>query len=150
MQHIYNDGGRREAGFRGKADDCVCRAIAIATGKPYTDIYERLAEGNASQSKRKNERIGRGTGRKTARHGIFTNREWFKNYMVELGFVWTATMKIGSGCKVHLRKDELPSGRLVCSVSKHMVAVIDGVQHDTDDNSREGTRCVYGYWRLES
>jgi len=26
------------------------------------------------------------------------------------------------------------------------VAVIDGVINDTYDCSREGTRCVYGYW----
>ena len=31
----YNDGGRSAAGFSGKTGDCVCRAIAIATGKPY-------------------------------------------------------------------------------------------------------------------
>jgi len=24
--------------------------------------------------------------------------------------------------------------------------VIDGVLHDTHDCSRDGTRCVYGYW----
>jgi hypothetical protein len=26
----------------------------------------------------------------------------FRRYMHELGFEWIATMKIGSGCKVHL------------------------------------------------
>ena len=56
-------------------------------------------------------------------------------------------MKIGSGCRVHLRERELPSGRLIVSVSRHMVAVIDGVIHDTHDPSRGGTRCVYGYWQ---
>ena len=66
--------------------------------------------------------------------------------MLELGFVWTATMQIGSGCNTHLKADELPSGRLVCSVSRHAVAVIDGVIHDTHDCSRGGKRCVYGYW----
>ena len=70
--------------------------------------------------------------------------------MTELGFVWTPTMQIGSGCQVHLTADELPSGRLVCNVSKHQVAVIDGVIYDTHDCSRKGTRCVYGYWRLPS
>lgn len=63
------------------------------------------------------------------------------------GWVWTPTMFIGSGCKVHLRGDELPAGRLIVSVSKHLVAVIDGVIHDTYDCSRNGTRCVYGYYR---
>ena len=28
-----DDGGRSEAGFKGKAGDCVVRSIAIATGK---------------------------------------------------------------------------------------------------------------------
>ena len=58
-------------------------------------------------------------------------------------------MSIGSGCKVHLRADELPSGRLIVSLANHVVAVIDGVLHDTHDSSRDGTRCVYGYWKLE-
>jgi hypothetical protein len=34
------------------------------------------------------------------------------------------------------------AGRLVVSVSGHMVAVIDGVIHDNHDCSRGGTRCV--------
>jgi len=72
----------------------------------------------------------------------------FKQMMRDLGFYWTATLKIGSGCKVHLRSDVLPSGRLVCNLSKHSVAVIEGVVHDTYDCTRGGTRCVYGYWRL--
>jgi hypothetical protein len=55
-------------------------------------------------------------------------------------------MAVGSGCKVHLRADELPSGRLIVRVSHHFAAVIDGVIHDTHDCSRGGTRCVYGYW----
>ncbi len=29
---------------------------------------------------------------------------------------------------------------------RHYTAVIDGVINDTHDPSREGTRCVYGYW----
>jgi len=30
-----------------------------------------------------------------------------------------------------------------------MAAVIDGVLHDAYDCSREGTRCVYGYYKLK-
>lgn len=56
-------------------------------------------------------------------------------------------MGIGTGCRGHLREGELPNGRLIVSVSRHMVAVIDGVIYDTHDPSRDGTRCVYGYWR---
>ena len=57
-------------------------------------------------------------------------------------------MSIGSGCRVHLRADEPPPGRLIVKISRHYTAVIDGVIPDTHDASRGGTRCVYGYWRL--
>jgi len=150
MQVIINDGGRAAAGFKGRTGDCVTRAIAIVTGRPYAEIYDRLAQGNATQRVTKHSRRHTATrGVRTASHGIWTKRKWFNDYMTELGFEWTPTMSIGSGCKVHLRADELPAGRLVVNVTHHSVAVIDGVIHDTYDCSRGGTRCVYGYWRLE-
>ena len=139
----YNDGGREAAGFKGSADDCVCRAIAIAADLPYQEVYERLGDGNFKQRKSKHDK---GLRSKSARNGINTNRKWFKDYMVELGFKWSPTMQIGSGCKVHLKADELPAGRLVCNVSRHFVAVVDGIVQDTHDCTRAGTRCVYGYW----
>lgn len=144
MTFTYNDGGRAAAGFKGEAGDCVCRAIAIATERPYREVYDALASGRGNQ--RASSRSGKKP--RSARDGIRTQRKWFKDYMASLGFQWTPTMQIGSGCKVHLRADELPAGRLVVEVSRHSVAVIDGVAHDTHDPTRDGTRCVYGYWRL--
>lgn len=142
MNHQYDDGGRSAAGYRGQAGDCVCRAISIAAQLPYQEVYTRLALGNAMQRNRNRKP------RRTAREGIRVQSKWFKDYMLSLGFHWTATMRIGSGCHVHLRKEELPHGRLVVHLSKHSAAVIDGVLHDTYDCSRKGTRCVYGYWQL--
>jgi hypothetical protein len=69
--------------------------------------------------------------------------------MAKLGWKWTPLVTIGSGCKVHLRPDELPKGRIMVQLSKHVAAVIDGVVQDTHDPSRSGTRCVYGYWSKE-
>jgi hypothetical protein len=40
MDFIYNDGGRVATGYKGRASDCVVRAIAIATQKPYQEVYE--------------------------------------------------------------------------------------------------------------
>jgi hypothetical protein len=85
---------------------------------------------------------------KTAANGISVRRKWFKDYMNELGFTWHPAMKIGSGCTVHLREGELPMGRLVVNVSRHCVAVIDGVVHDTHDPTRGGSRAVHGHWKL--
>ena len=142
----HNNGGRAAAGYTGTAGDCVARAIAIASGRPYKEVYDRLAEGNAKQ--RITKRTGKTAGKRSARNGIYTTRLWFKEYMKSLGFEWVATMGIGTGCTVHVRADELPSGRLVLNLSRHSAAFIDGVLHDTYDSSRGGRRCVYGYWKL--
>lgn len=135
LNYIYDDGGRVESGFKGEAGDCVVRAVAIASKLPYKSVYKSLSLVNKKTS-----------GRKSARDGINTKSKHYKDYMTSLGFKWVATMQIGSGCKVHLTPKELPKGRLVTQVSKHCVAVIDGVIRDTFDSSRDGTRCVYGYW----
>lgn len=157
----YNDGGRKEAGFKGHTGDCVARAIAIASGRPYREVYDRLAEGNKNQRVTRRTRA-RNARVKTARLGIYVKRKWFKDYMAELGFEWTPTMQVGQGCKVHLDASELPSGRLVVAVSKHYTAMIDGVINDTYDPRRyevgakngvhfsKPTRCVYGYWKLKT
>lgn len=139
---VFDDGGRAAAGFKGSAGDCVARAVSIASGRPYAEIYSRLAKIESARVKRGKHRSA------SARNGIGVRREAYKRFMRELGFEWVPTMQIGSGCKVHLRSDELPSGRLVVHTSRHSTAVIDGVIRDTYDPSRGGTRCVYGYWRL--
>jgi len=174
MEYVRNDGGRSAADFKGTAGDCVCRAVAIASGQPYAEVYQRLADGMGSQ------RIGRRAAKKSAsaRNGITVQRKWFKDYMRELGFKWVPTMTIGSGCKVHLSDGELPMGRLVVAVSRHYTAVINGVIHDTHNPQRDkswsfepdhgqplkpnqgrnqngvwteiGGRCVYGYFTYDA
>ena len=139
MEFIYNDGGRAEAGYKGKTGDCVCRSIAIATGKPYREVYGALNELGKSERTGKRKR-----GKSSSRTGVY--KQTIRKYMKFIGWEWTPTMKIGQGCKVHLRADELPKGRLVVNVSRHTTAVIDGIVHDTHDPSRKGTRCVYGYY----
>jgi len=139
-KYRFHDGGRAAAGYRGKAGDCVVRAIAIATERPYQEIYELVNRAATRERTGKRKR-----GISNARTGVY--RVSIHRVMDELGWEWTPTMQIGSGCTVHLRAAELPAGRLVVSVSKHLTAVIDGVIYDTHDCSRRGRRCVYGYWQ---
>lgn len=153
MKFIYNDGGRKAAGYVGSADDCVVRAIVIAAQMPYQQVYDAINEAATSERRGKRKR-----GISHARTGVYKNT--IRKYLTALGWTWTPTMHIGSGCKVHLTDGELPMGRLIVSVSKHLTAVIDGVIHDTHDPQREagtfydenfksyttGGRCVYGYW----
>src|SRR5262249_40387554 len=151
---IYDDDGRKAAGCKGKTGDCVTRAIAIATKKPYQEVYDALWSGLREHATTRHDRVARrikrGKGRKgtTPRNGV--HRKIYGRYLESLGWKWQPTMSIGSGCKVHLRADELPGGRLIVNVSNHLLAVIDGVAHDIYQDFREGTRCVYGYWTKNS
>jgi hypothetical protein len=140
---VQNDGGRAAAGFRGTTGDCVCRAIAIATDQPYQLVYDGLNAAAQRERPGAKRRHGR---RSHARTGVFKATA---AYYIErvLGWEWVACMKIGSGCTVHLKADELPPGRLICVLSRHYTAVINGVVHDTANPTRNGLRCVYGYWK---
>ena len=42
VDFVYNDGGRAAAGYKGRAGDCAVRAIAIATQKPYQEVYNGI------------------------------------------------------------------------------------------------------------
>lgn len=162
MRFTYNDGGRKAAGFKGSAGDCVVRAIAIASGKPYREVYDALNASAQSQRPPRGKHMPRHL-KSSSRNGVY--RKIYEPYLLALGFKWTPTMKIGSGCKVHLLKEELPSGTLIVVVSKHLTTVIDGVIHDTQNPQRgevaymkagsdgravvdhiSPERCVYGYY----
>ncbi len=138
VEFVEDDGGRAAAGYKGHTGDCACRALAIASGRPYQEVYELIIE----EAKREKPR-----GKKKRSHprtGVY--RPTMHRVCERLGAYWTATMQIGSGCQVHVRGPELVWGRLVLSLSGHYSAVIDRVVRDTYDPSRGGTRCVYGFW----
>lgn len=153
MKFVYNDGGREDARYKGDTGDCVVRSIAIATGAPYREVYDALYDLQREHYQTSRARYAKAIREKgtvsqkaSPRNGVL--KPVWKAYMETLGqWVWIPTMSIGSGCKTHLRSDELPSqGALIVSVSKHMTAVVDGELHDTYDCSRDGTRCVYGFY----
>ena len=135
MKFIYDDGGRKEAGFKGTTGDCVCRSVSIATGLPYSEVYKLINEFGKKECRKD---------KSSARTGVY--KATIRRIMEHLGWEWHPTMFVGQGCKVHMREDELPKGRIVVNLSRHSAAVIDGVLYDTYDCTRNGTRCVYGYF----
>jgi len=138
----YNDGGRSLAGYKKpNVGDCVVRAIAIVTELPYQTVYDAI---NLEGSKERLTKRRVKKGKSSAEGGVY-NRT-YRNYMAKLGWEFIPTMTIGSGCKVHLKSSELPSGRIVVRLSRHLCAVVDGVINDLSDCSRNETRCVYGYF----
>lgn len=148
LPFVQDDGGREAAGFRGSTGDCVTRAIAIATGLPYREVYDALHD--AALERRNLARLELRYGAQARRHAsprTGVPRRVYDRYLAELGWAWTATMGIGTGCRVHLAAGELPEGPLVARLSGHLAAVVGGALRDSYDCSRGGTRCVYGYWR---
>lgn len=136
---VKNDGGRAKSGYKGVTGDCVCRAISIITKKPYQEVYDAL------NKIAKNERIGSNKRKKSnARTGVY--KYTYDKYLKSLGYRWVTTRTYGGRCLAHLNKKELPSGRLVVDMEKHMCAVINGVIHDNYDHSNNGTEPVHGYY----
>lgn len=139
MNVVLCDGGREKAGFKGIAKDCVTRSIAIATGKPYLEVY------NSLNTLALSERIGKRKKKKSSsNNGVYKRTS--RKYLESLGWKWVPLSFIGVGCTTHLKAVELPLGTIIAVVSKHFTVVIDHTIYDTHDPSRDGTRCVYGYY----
>ena len=153
MEFIYDDGGRAAAGFKGKTGDCVTRAIAIATGRPYREVYDRLNE-IAQEHERLKVRKSRTKRRSSSRTGVY--KQTYRRYLEELGWVKVVTSGFGEQ-PIKFNTHKLPAGRLIVKRRKHLVAVVEGVVRDTWDSSiardfetgkvRPEGAAIYGYWK---
>ena len=128
MSFVKSDGGR-SLYFKGEAGDCVVRAVAIAADLDYKDVYDLFKA-----------KMGKG---KSPRNGV--PKKIYHPFLLSLGFEWIPFMGIGTGCRVHLRKKELPSGILICSLSRHLCCVKDNTIYDTYHPGAD--RCVYGVYK---
>ncbi len=159
MKFNYNDGGRSKYFKTTNVGDCCTRAIAIATGKDYKEIYDRLNE-MAKKESVKNHRRHK---RSQSRNGVF--KETWKRYLKEIGWIHHKTCELGSKeDKLKFVDGALPSeGRVIVQLSKHLTCLVDGVINDTYDCSKKeyydwssgdlmvnSERCVYGYWTAPS
>ena len=138
MQWRYSDGGR-SIYFKDKANDCVCRAISIAENKDYKEVYDMIK--NYAKEYRENVDPEDNS---HPRFGV--SKPLTRKILEDLGFVWIPTMRFGQGCKVHLKKEELPNGTIIASLSKHLTCVKNGIIYDTYRCDRQESRCVYGYY----
>lgn len=133
----YNDGGRAEAGFKGSTRDCVTRAIAIATNTSYMKVYDDLNElcrkYNSRKSKYKRD--------SSARDGIAKNI--YHRYLLSIGFKWVPKTFVGKGCTIHLKKEDLPNGIVICKLARHLTVMIDGVINDTFNPNEQTKYCYY-------
>ncbi len=122
----YNDGGRWGAGFIGDVGDCATRAIAIATDTSYREVYDSICALAGEKEKFAQAHMG-------------ATSVTIESYLEGIGWRRRAL-------RSHLNADELPNGRLIIEMPRHLVAVIDGVINDLFDSSRGGTAKITGYY----
>ena len=160
MEWTFNDGGRSKY-FKGNTSDCVCRAIAIATGLDYKVVYDELNKRAKAYNTKVADKIARGKATKanmvSSRTGMV--RVVYEPYLKELGWEWHSLNRIGSIKKTHLVAEELPNEKvIICQLTKHLVCVVNGVVNDTYNSSEKlyyneigelltnDRRMVYGYY----
>ena len=129
MRWFYDDGGREAAGLPpNPRGDCVARAITIATQKPYHLIHGELRR----RLKRYCERHGhRRRGWDSPDNGV--PHDVFEPYLKGLGWKKVIPGRNGHIYRMRLGRDALPKGRAIVDIDRHLVAVVDGVCHDTYD-----------------
>ena len=140
MEFNFNDGGRSKY-FKTRGRDCVTRAIAIASGMDYLEVFNTLTH------------IMWVNGRdKSALHGVPTRKKYFRKQMQIWGWEWT---QVKTYERVSLDSPKLKKGNVIVSLQHHYVALKDGVINDTYNpdqpkqrglRSESGKRIVLGYW----
>ena len=120
----HDDGGRAAAGYKGTAGDCGVRAIAIATGKPYGEVYDALFD--IARNWKGNSRKAKAIRAKASpRGGVFP--EVANAFLESIG--WKQHM-------VRMRMNEIPHhyrNSVVLAVRKHFTALVDNAIRDTWD-----------------
>ena len=132
MSFVWDDGGRSACGFVGSTGDCVPRAIAIATGAVYRDVYNILG--------RQCE--------KSPRHGVNTD--------VAAAYLCEKNWKRIFGFDRPFEVQDLPMGIVIVHIAKkngrgpHFCTLVDHVVRDTWDPSEEDLYVVQSYWTSET
>jgi Protein of unknown function (DUF2786) len=132
MEFIWNDGGRSACGFVGSTGDCVARAISIATGSVYRDVYEAL--GNAAL--------------KSPRNGVPIDVS--SQYLIAKGWMRH------DGHNLPFITACLPKGAVVVSLvrrngrGRHLVTVVDHVIHDTWNPAEDEDYTIQCYWTRQA
>lgn len=128
MDFIWNDGGRAASGFVGSTGDCVVRAIAIATGSAYRNIYDAIGQASC----------------KSPRNGV--ELQFANEYLQTHGW------QKADGGNLPFNLDSLPKGIVIVDLAKrngrscHFTTVIDRVVHDTWDPSDDECYFVQSFW----
>ena len=134
MRFKTDDGGRREAGWKGKnAGDCAPRAIAIALGLQYRDVRSALDRLTKEMT---------GGFDTTTNNG--TTAPVYHRFLTSKG--WSPVLTKGA-----YLKDIPKDGAHIAVLSGHVTAVLNGTVHDAwDSRLCRRTKCgspkLLGYY----
>ncbi len=130
MEFIWHDGGRAACGFVGVTGDCVVRALAIATGDVYRDVYDSI--GHLAHA--------------SARHGVAD--AVIHQFLHSHG--WQKTT-----CQASVPPSELPAGVVLVHFRStgrkrngHLSCLIDHTVYDTWNPWEDSSFEVASYWTL--
>jgi len=124
---VYDDGGRLDAGLKGKSGDCAVRAVAIATGMKYKEAQALIKDFSAKGK----------LGSKAIANGVY--KEDLDAALRSIGWKWFSAPKF-EGRKA--RYSDI-NGIAIVRMARHYAAVIEGELRDSWDSSE---KMVYGYW----
>ena len=143
LGYEYDDGGRRDAGYKGDTGDCVVRAIAIASGAPYQDVYDAMAQAMCRHGYRASGNAY-GQGKRHSR-GQRPARQVQTDVMAEYGF---EKVKLPKGPKPTYEEAHARYGDCIVSTTKHVCALVGGALRDTSDGRTYIWEDKYGFNRL--
>ena len=147
MEYLYNEGGRGEH-YKGLVDDCVCRAITIATEMPYDVVYNALFD--IAKNYKGNSKVAiRIRLKPSPRSGCYNE--------VAIEFLKALNIEEVRG-KLKVNDQMFYEGRYMVYVRRHWIAIIDGVVNDTWDSRKtsgaytDGVpqwKTVTRYWKVK-
>lgn len=130
-EFVWHDGGRAGAGFVGHTGDCVVRALAIATGKNYRNVYDKIFDASG----------------KTPRKGVVVSvtdqilsADGFNCVKLDPPQPFEDLSDISQGIVV------VRFASVYGSTRGHLCTVVDGTIYDTWDASRDDRYVVDQYW----
>jgi len=110
-----------------RSSDCVIRAISLATGKSWHEVFDGLCEIARPLYRVPNEKIV------------------YEKYMEQLGYTKKLMPTKDNGTKYTVREfcKVMKSHTLMVAVANHCTCIKDGKVHDIWDC---GGKCVLNYW----
>ena len=128
---IWHDGGRAGAGFVGSTGDCVVRAITIATGKEYREVYDAIHAASG----------------KSPRQGASILH--YEKFLTDLGFEcvkceYPTQLRFMGELSGNVVMLFLPDGN--ARKRGHLCTMIDGTIYDTWDPQFEKDFVIDRYW----